>query len=737
MLFLFAATLCANACLLFLIQPMVSRMILPLMGGAPAVWTTCLLFFQGVLLAGYLYSHLLTTRLSFRKQVLVHSFVLLGSALCLPLEVSSGALDGIYSLLGRLALTAGLPFFALSTTAPLLQKWFSNTDHESSKDPYFLYSASNLGSLVGVLGYPALFEPLLRLGTQTRVWAFGYALLAMLLAASAFLAKRQRAAVAEKATGVVTRQDRVRWIALALVPSSLLVGVTAHLTTDVAPIPLFWMVPLAVYLVTFILAFGKYAAKARELSLPLALFSMLGLFFSMVADVSVPMWLLVVSHLTAFFVGAMACHGELALRRPEPAHLTEYYLWISVGGALGSAFNVLVAPLIFSQFVEYPLALLAVCLLVPTPPQKRALVASDFAASFSAAIIALVCVHTVPVFGDFFSGDEVRGIASGNDFGGALGWLPMMLVMAVVPFLFCRLSEKRPASFRIAILLLALVSVANGFATTQPLHRERSFFGVLSIYDDGEDVHELRHGRTIHGAQDFEDRAEPLTYYHSESPIAQVFSVLKKKGDSRPAAVIGLGTGTLAAYAVPGQEMVFYEIDPGVVRVATDARYFTYLPDATKRGVDLRFEVGDARLKMARAADGKFGLIVVDAFSSDAIPMHLLTKEALEIYLSKLAPGGVLAFHVSNKYVDLKPPLASLAAALQITALHGSDDDDWEENDPRSGSDWMVFSRSPGFFRELAAGPGSWDLVSPENALPWHDDFYNLVSFLRWSDEPK
>ncbi len=670
----FATTLFVSAGLMFLVEPMVAKMVLPRLGGSPAVWSTCLVFFQAVLLLGYTYAHLLTRLLSRPMQILVHVAVLLPlAALVLPLDLGAGApppgeAPALW-LLMRLSLVAGLPVFAISATAPLLQRWFADLDHETAGDPYFLYAASNAGSLLALLAYPLLVEPALPLDRQATLWSCGFGAMALgiVLCATATVWHGRRAfdLAPPEIIAPTNPRERLTWIALAFVPSSLLLGVTTYITADVAAAPLLWVVPLILYLLTFILVFARrpplrHATMVRVLPMlliPLVITAAPGVSFTMALP------LILALHLGCFFVVGMVCHGELARRRPPAARLTEFYLFLSVGGVLGGAFNALLAPLIFSGPWEYPLALVAACLMKPatspvTRDHGRRGMARDRRLTWDIALpLALLgfMLLTRHVFAAISIGE-----------GAGLSMRVVMMVFGIfIPALALMSFSARRWRFALGIATCLLVPVMTESADTIATYR--SFFGIYRIVmmDQGH-TRLLLHGTTLHGAESLLPGEEtlPLSYYSHEGPFGRFFAAFAP-GAIQRVAVVGLGAGSLACYAQPGQDWTYYEIDPLVERLARDPHTFQFL---AKCGNRPRVLLGDARLTLAAAPDGSYDVLVLDAFSSDSIPMHLLTREALALYLRKLAPGGTLLFHISSRTLDLRPVIGALAADAGVPA---------------------------------------------------------------------
>jgi spermidine synthase len=643
----YAATLFLSAALLFLVQPMLTKMVLPQLGGAPSVWNTCLCFFQATLLLGYLYAHLSATRLGPRAQLGTHLLVLALAALFLPLDPTGGATPSsgapVLWLLSRLAATAGIPFFAISATAPLLQRWFSRTDHATARDPYFLYAASNAGSLSALLSYPLLVEPSLPLVEQSRAWSAGLGVLVGGIALCWLGYRSSEVAARPEATlaGSVTMGDRLQWIAYSFVPSGLLLAVTGYIATDLASAPLFWVVPLSLYLMTFILVFARHPPLPHWWMIKLQ--PLIVILLVVLSPTSHNIWLLGF-HPAGFFVIAMVCHGELAARRPPVENLTEFYLCVSLGGVLGGLFIALVAPIIFPDIWEYPVMIAASCLLRPAT--------SGGGAGALRRDILLPGLLFVLLTGLLYL-DQVPAPA-----------LIAALVLTALALL--RFSERR---WRFALGVSACLLVVQLAASQGTLETRRSFFGVyrVRLVDEGR-IRVLQHGTTVHGAASAEPGQEtvPLAYYSRDGAFGRFFAALAAR-PVRRVGVIGLGTGSLGCYARPGQSWVFHEIDPVDERIARDDRFFHFLAEC---GESPRIVLGDARLTLQLVPDRFYDVLVIDAFSSDSIPVHLLTREALALYHKKLAPAGVMLFHISNRYLELTPVLAALAADAGAPARH-------------------------------------------------------------------
>jgi hypothetical protein len=754
----------AGATLLFAMQPMVGKMILPLLGGTPAVWSTCMVFFQAALLGGYAYAHAISARLRLSRQVLVHLIVLALPFWVLPLTINPGLLRGgevnpVLDVLTLLSVSVGLPFLAVSATAPLLQQWFTRTGHPAASDPYFLYAASNLGSMLALLGYPTLVEPRLHLQgaswlSQTRLWTAGYAGLVVLVALCALTLRWKPAVVATgAATAVEPLEDRppwrrrLYWVALAFVPSSLLLGATTYITTDLAAVPLLWVLPLAIYLLTFILAFGRWPRRLHRLVVAATLPVVLLVMFLMVSSLPERIWVTVLWHFSLLFVVALAAHGELAQDRPAPRHLTEFYLLMSIGGVLGGLFNALVAPLVFRSLIEYPLMMILACVLL-LAPRAPALglgagaVRALGLVAITAALALILYSESIRVRTDFAFVARVFELS--QEWVGA--WLDPIeraankFMIYGPPLVLAGTLRRRPLHLGLALVAILLISGYVDARNNDQIRQSRSFFGVVRISRDHDATGytELRHGTTLHGRQSLEParRAQPLSYYQPKGPVGQLFEELDRRPAPLSIAVVGLGTGTLAAYARPGDRMTFYEIDRLVRDVAFDPAYFTYAADARNRAVTVRLEMGDARIRLERVRrerpQERYDVILVDAFSSDAIPVHLITREAFRLYFDMLAPRGILALHISNRYLHLEPVVANLAEDGRYAAMvqHG------DTGDIRGGveASWAILGRRPEDFGALASDP-RWNEASldPQPAVGiWSDDFHNLLAVFKW-----
>ena len=723
---LFSLTLFISAGLLFWIQPLIAKTLLPLLGGAPAVWNTCLLFFQTMLLLGYVYALASSRWLSLRSQAAVHVFLLLVIAIYLfrspahaPVLTAVQQANPTRWLLENLLFSVGPPFFIISASNPLLQSWFSRLQHHLAVDPYFLFAASNAGSLIALVAFPLVLEPNLGLSEQYRFWRVGFA---VLVTVTCLIALALKPLASVSVDGTLKQPDdkvpvlrRLRWLALSFVPSSLMLGVTTYITSDVASVPLLWVIPLALYLLTFVLAFTKKqwasAASLNRVMMVAALIVTLILS----SGATEPAWALILANLGFFFVAALICHGQLANDRPSVTHLAEYYLWIATGGALGSVFNVLVAPIVFTSVLEYPLAIVLACMLLPGVPgagNKSKYLDVIYPLSLYVLAVGLAILVTY-----------LRAGSSIVNFFIVLG-IPLIIIN--------HFFRERPVRFGLGLCAVMLAGVYYAGYTSHTLHVVRNFFGTTRVTTDSMGkIASLYSGNTIHGRQfvDQSRRCEPLSYHHENGPLGQVMAVFNAAPANARVAVIGLGVGAMASYSEPGQQWTFYEINPDVINIARNPQYFTYLENCASGSVNV--VEGDARLNLENAPDAHYGLIVLDAFSSDAIPVHLITQQALDLYLSKLAEHGILAFHISNRSLDLKPILADLAESRKLVCI-GFDDlkpGSFEGKDP---SQWVVMARSSEEISNLSINTQWQQLNGRKGGRVWSDNFSNIIRAIRW-----
>jgi len=673
---LFALTIFASAFLLLLVQPIIAKQILPWFGGSAAVWTTCLVFFQAALLAGYAYADVVVRRIGMRRQMLLHVALLVASVFLLPIVPGAfwkptGTENPAALILGLLTVTLGLPYFLLSTTSPLLQAWFSRRypDH----NPYRLFALSNLASLLALVGYPFLIEPWIPTRTQAFDWSIGYGVFVVLCAATAWSSGRGVRGVSGVTPGAnATAQPpgpppawtrSLLWCSLAATGSVLLLSVTNHITQNIAAVPLLWIVPLTLYLLTFILNFDSSRWYPRELVLPMAA-AALGVMAWCVADTRLAheLELQLGVFCIGLFIACMFCHGELARQKPAPAYLTRFYLMVSLGGAAGAALVGIVAPLVLKAHFELGLGLIAAACLLTWQVRRSA-----------------------PVFG-------------------------LLGLVSVIVTAGC-----------------AIWNVVSFYDTT--IVTARNFYGVLRVQESG--VNEvsrhrsLVHGTIMHGLQYLSPqfRRQATSYYTTTSGIGRLLETLHPRKEPLRVGVIGLGTGTLASYGTPGDLYRFYDINPAVVRIARED--FTYLAQSEAH---IETPLGDARLTLEREPAADLDILAIDAFSSDAIPVHLITSEALALYARHIKPTGVIAFHVTNRFLDLVPVVAALADAHGMEAVYIHDEG---EDVLASRSDWVLVSNNRALLARPQIAGAAMPIVRRPDWRLWTDDFNNLFQVLR------
>jgi hypothetical protein len=676
---IFGATILASACLLFLVQPLISKLILPWFGGSAAVWITCMLFFQTGLLVGYLYAHALTRFLPPYRQAVVHAVLLLASIAVLPIlpnatwQPKPGE-DPTWKVLAVLATAVGLPYALLSATSPLLQSWYAA--RSSGGLPYRYFALSNAGSMAALLLYPVAIEPFLKGHDQAWLWSIAYFFFALLCICAAAVASRTvpgRKATQTSESSKLPGSIICLWIALAACASTLLLTVTNLLTQNIAPMPLLWVLPLSIYLLSFILCFESGRWYQRWVFLPALPFALWWLASHTETIETSAVKEVVPLICASLFVCCMTCHGELARLKPRVEHLTSFYLSLSVGGALGGVFVALIAPHVFSAVYEFPLSYIA-----------------------CAVLILFVFWRDQEHWWKWKNKQVARGL-----------W---------------RLSAA-------ATLLLAIYGSRQILDELRhSVAKARNFYGALLVEDFQDDEHKVRqlsHGTITHGVQilDANFRHVPTTYYGQESGAGLTWRVLAKQGPLN-LGVVGLGAGTMAAYGRGGDRIRFYDLNPLVIGIAR--RYFTFLEDCPAH-IDI--VLGDARLSMAREPSQQFDMLVIDAFAGDAIPVHLLTREAFDIYWRHLKPNGVLAVHISNQYLDLAPIVSLDAKARSLPAwLVDNDVDDSISVDAAS---YVLVSRRKGFFEDPLFQERLKTINVPEHMRPWTDDFTSLWPILK------
>lgn len=729
----FALAMFSSAALIFVLQPLFARLTTPLLGGSPAVWNASMAFFQAALLIGYIYAHLLTRLKDLRLQAGLHAGVLALAALALPLQVSGAFGPPDYQrpalwLMGVLAVSVGAPFAAASATAPLLQAWYARSGRADAHDPYYLYAASNLGSLLGLLAYPALVEPLLGAKAQSAAWQWGYALVLILIlvsAATALLANgplgglsKERSVSPSPGAG-----KRLYWTGAAAVPAALVAGVTLHISNNVGSTPLFWVVPLALYLATFIIAFSRGAEElgpAVRLVYPFALFCLIGSY--LLQGLWVP---IVFGNLFGFFMSALLCHLALARTRPAADRLTEFYFFVSLGGVLGGAAAALLAPLIFNNIYEYPLALAAAALFLPRGKAGMPRLAAYAAAAAAAMGLLMVLLRLVE------PGSALVTAA------GRIGQYTLVLTGFGVCLAAIFLNRARPAILAALVLVSFLVHFLREDRAGRVITQERGFFGILrtrEIYDPADRkvsiLRILSHYNVVHGAQLTRPglTRQPLTYYNPRTALGEAVLAGLSTGEPGRVALVGLGAGASACLLRPADKLTVFEIDPAVVRLAAGpGADFTYMRECQPGA---RIVLGDARLKIAEEPDGAFDVIMVDAFSSDAIPAHLLTREAVELYLRKTSDRGIVILHLSNSSLALVSEAARVARDIGAPALFR---DSEPFNHPYAsyfgalGAGAMIIVKSPKVLAKLPlSAMTEWSFVEAPEGRAWSDDYINI-----------
>lgn len=722
---LFLLTVLTGSFLLFLTQPMIARMALPRLGGAPAVWNSAMLVYQGLLLAGYAYAHFLS-RLRPRRQAGLHLALFALAALWLPIGISGAVLpaDAAPALWAPwfLASSIGPLFFIVSAQAPLMQRWYAL---ESARgDPYPLYAASNLGSFAGLLSYPLLVEPLLTLEQQSLLWSAGYALLVLMVVACALTVPAAAVEEVPKAAGPAPSLRRLlHWVALAAVPSGLMLSTTTHLTTDIVAVPLLWVLPLALYLLSFVIAFAHRRGAANLIVFIAPLFLLVAGGFAFSGGSELP-FITATLGLLLLFIVAVALHAEMYRRRPEPAHLTAFYLAMAVGGVLGGMFCAILAPTLFDWAYEHPILIVAAALLIPQSPFIPWAQNLPARLRWLAVIGALALSWAVDWNLGPFTSDGTALVGS--------------ILISLVALAFI----GWPAVY--ALGLAALMLSYGGWTKLEESRegiRTRSYFGVYTVTTRRTPPsRQLTHGTTLHGVQNLTPggETEPTSYYARRSGIGHAMSSVRMFNDADAAVgVVGLGTGTLSCYAQPGQDWRFFEIDPAMVRIARNPDHFTFLSRCAPQA---KVVLGDARLSLAREPAGRLDLLAVDAFSSDAIPIHLLTREALQVYRRALKPDGLLLIHISNRYLDLEPVLAAAAKAdgWRAAAFDYSPEPG-EEGRNLSRSIWVAMARDEESLMVLRIATGedahNWRPLLGRPGFPgWTDDYASILPLLEdWS----
>ena len=728
---LFTPTIFLSAFLLFCSEPMVGKMMLPLLGGAASVWITCLLFFQLMLLAGYGYAYALERYATIRKQMVAHCCLMVAALLFLPMQFNtrpdaSASNHPILWLLGQLIRTVGIPFGVVSTTAPLLQNWLSKTRATSGKDPYFLYAISNAGSLLALLSYPLFIEPRFGVHLQSEGWMAAYGLLIVMVIVGATITgkhlterpgadQRERGEKAAEVSAVSWR-SRLYWLAAAFVPSALMLAVTNHMLQNLASVPFLWVMPLAAYLVTFMIAF------ARRFHIPpgvlsrvvpvvlLVLFPLVAANRSVAADL---MWYVLGLHIVVLFAGALLCHTALASRRPAAQYLTEFYFWVALGGALGGIFTAVIAPFVFRTVVEYPLLVAMIAFFRQAEDREKkiniwdwiypamlgVLIAAAWYALQWAKIDNLLETWTIP--------------------------LALNLPLVLIAFLFRRRQFR--FALAMAVLIFGYRLALPTFLESNALYIARDFFGIKKVvYEPDTNMRKLLHGDTFHGleSQDPALSGKPLSYYHETGPAGDVMKMIRGRPDQH-VGVVGLGTGSMAGYFQPNRHITFFDIDPQIYDIAR--HFFTFLGRCAG---SCNVVIGDGRQSIENTPDRTFDVLMLDAFASDSIPAHLVSSEAVQLYLKKLKPDGLILFHVSSRYMNVEGLVSAVITDASLEGLVRHDGD--EEPTGKFSSDYVAAAQRPEDLGSLEHDENWTRVEKPSGIQPWTDDYSNMLQIVRW-----
>ena len=725
----FVVTLFVSAFLLFSIQPFFAKMVLPRLGGSPAVWSVAMVFFQAMLLAGYLYAHVLSSYLSPRIAALIHLVVMAAALVFMPIAIPAGWETPPDSgqpiwLLGLFTVSVGLPFFAVAANGPLLQNWFSKSGHPHSTDPYFLYSASNLGSFASLFLFMALIEPYFTVPEISRNWMIGFIGLGALIAGCAAFVRFDATAALKSVESQQTKADQkiapqqiAKWVGLSFVPSGLLVAMTAHISTDIAVAPFLWILPLALFLLTFIFAFARKRIFSVFLLSSSTTLLAVSVLCSILLTHQMPVAVNLALHLVFFFSAALLCHTVLVDQRPAAGGLTSFYLWMSFGGVLGGVFASLLAPLLFTRIAEYPLLIILALFCRPASWEgnvKTLLLASGVAALFAFLFSNSFVAETLLV--------EHKALV-----------LIVFCVFAVLSRLFLL---KDQSWFLVQFILIAglMFGIVNA---KKILSIDRSFFGVVSVYESPDQKYVLMaHGSTLHGAMAITpegQKPEPLTYYHRTGGIAASLFATQQKwalsplGRNANIGVVGLGTGSMLCHRKPNETWTSFEIDKAVVDAASNPALFRFVSDCGQKDPII---IGDARLKLLDQPAGKFDYLLIDAFSSDAIPVHLMTDEAFQLYFSKLVNDGILTIHISNRYMELASIIQAIAAKNGYAGRFGIFKADPSLTEKNVTTNWVVvLAKNEAALGSIATSP-QWGQLPDLETKPWTDDYSDLFGAL-------
>jgi spermidine synthase len=731
MTMIYGATIFLSAFLLFTVQLLIGKVMLPYFGGSPSVWITSMMFYQILLLAGYIYAHVLGTRIRPSLQPILHLSLFIASIVfihfTIPAERAAGASSSpVMTQLILMSGLVGLPFFVLSATAPLIQRWFFLATPQADQKVYLLYATSNLGSFLALLAYPFIVEPLLNVSDQILIWRvmqvslfFMFTLCGLaVLNSKKAIAKSEHAATIESATPI--KFERILlWLALAALPSSLSLGVTMTITTDIASIPLVWIIPLALYLLTFVIAFREHAPLSIKVTLPIAIsVSMVFLVLELYPPASISIYGLAFA-LLSFFVTAYVCHRYLFELRPDTCHLTSYYIYMSLGGALGGVFNSVIAPVVFNGAYEFPLALALTLGLLSCHMDRAQIIKFWQTRNFS------------KLQNNFFSIEALilAAIASCLLLYFILGSKEYWIIMLVLTCVSIPLVVVQKKTFALLVTFLAICPIIFHLSNESLIHKERNYFGVIRVIDVG-DLRGFMHGTTNHGTQikSGNFHLTPITYYNPTSPIADAFRTVQDVHPSANIMVLGLGIGGLSCLTEKTSTLSYIEIDPAVVKLAENKDLFTFVSDCGPKETMI---VGDGRLELAKIPDHSLDLLVMDAFSSDSIPFHLITRDAVKMYLTKMKPDSLIVYHVSNRFFNLFPELAAIARDLNLkTEARFQTAGKLPDSDYNyAPTIYVALSTSQDMLDTLNARNSDWIDISklpmPEKA--WTDDFVNVL----------
>jgi hypothetical protein len=725
---LFVATICAGSFLLFLVQPMIARMALPRLGGAPTVWNSAMVVYQALLLAGYAYAHWLS-HCAPKVQRWTHLGLFALAGLTLPIGLLAQDLppdaNPVFWVPMLLLGSIGPLFFVVSAQAPLMQRWFTLTGGEN---PYPLYAASNLGSFAGLISFPLLVEPMMSVGQQRWLWTIGYLILFVLVALCSRAIPSGSVQHLTQDQGQTPRPDvktMIKWIALAAIPSGFMLSTSLHLTTDIVAMPLLWVLPLGLYLLSFSVAFAddqRLSDLISRLAPLILLMAAAGTF----ADVSRYALVYAAVLLVALFSVSVALHGQMYASRPATRHLTLFYLMMSVGGMVGGIFCALVAPLVFNWAAEHPLLMIAAGFAMIRPPLFEPLERMWNERRWALPIAAVISILAL-IF-SLSDNVEMAGLNDAVDDVAAAG-----LIIALA---FVAIGKRWPFAATVAALMLTIGGWERIGQGLEPGRVTRSYFGIYTI-NEYDNVRSLVHGTTLHGLQNLKPGLErmPTTYYAPQSGVGLAMAAAPRLfGPNAHLAVVGLGTGTLACYAQPGQSVTIFEIDPVVVGIARDSGRFSYLSRCAPNADVL---LGDARLVVAHQPVGTAQILAIDAFSSDAVPIHLLTQEAFDVYGRYLAKDGLLMVHVSNRYLDLRPVVLAAARKGWTARIRDYEPDAAGDKLHYTPSDWIALSRNPETIdRLVAASPkdGWKPLTSDGGPIAWTDEYASILPLIRWTN---